>query len=187
MAMLNPATRLRGMMVAMALTLAARAALAQGETYAGTLALENGTPGKSSMLLTVSVRRFATTSERGALIAAVKNGGAGSAHRLLAKRDTVGTVDVGGRKTPLKYAYAFAQDQNGHRQLTLVTADPVAIANFKHEPGYDIGFIFLDVDASGNGTGEFVPAAKVHVDEQDAIVTENSSAGVIKLTGVTRK
>jgi len=176
-------TRLTWLLLAM--TLAGRAALAQGETYTGTAALAGGASGKSSVPLTVSVRRYASSAEREALIAAVKKGGPGSAHTLLAKRDTIGTVEVGGRKTPLKYAYAF--EMNGRRQITLVTADPVAMPNVKHEPGYDVGFILLDLDASGSGVGEFVPAAKAHVDEQDAIVTENSSVGMLRLTDITRK
>jgi hypothetical protein len=183
--MLNHSTRLNWVLVAMALALAGRAALAEGETYIGTAALAGGAAGKSSMPLTVIVRRYATSAEREALIAAVKKGGAGSAHTLLAKRDTIGTVDVGGRKTALKYAYAWDLDRR--RRITLVAADPVAMPDVRHEPGYDVGFIFLDLDASGNGAGEFVPAAKVHVDEQNAIVTENSSAGMLQLTGITRK
>jgi hypothetical protein len=161
------------------------AALAQGEIYTGTAAFAGGAAGKSSVLLTVIVRRYATSAEREALIAAVKKGGAGSAHTLLAKRDTIGTVDVGGRQTPLKYAYAW--DLNGRRQITLVTADPIAMTDVRHEPGYDVGFILLDLDASGSGAGEFVPAAKIHVDEQNAVVAENSSTGMLHLTGIARK
>jgi hypothetical protein len=183
--MLNRSTRLGWVLVAMTLALAGRAALAQGETYAGTAVFAAEAAGKSPIPLTVNVRRYATSAEREALIAAVRKGGAGSAHALLAKRNTIGTVEVGGRKTPLKYAYAF--DLNGRRQITLVTADPVAMADIKHEPGYDVGFIFLNLDASGSGTGEFVPASKVHVDEQNSIITENSSTGMLRLTGVTRK
>jgi len=183
--MLNHSTRLVWILGAMALAFTGRTALAQGETYAGTAALAGGAAGTSSMPLTMTVRRYATSAEREALIAAVKKGGAGAAHTLLAKRDTIGTLDVGGRKTPLKYAYAW--DLNGRRQITLATADPVGIGNFKHEPGYDVGFILLDLDASGSGAGDFVPAAKVHVDEQNAIVTEHSSAGVMRVTGITRK
>jgi hypothetical protein len=182
--MMKHSTRLNWVWVAMALALAGQTTLAQGETFTGTAALASGA-GTSSISVTVTVRRYATSAEREALIAAVRKGGAGSAHTLLAKRDTIGTVDVGGRKTPLKYAYAW--DLNGRRQFTLATADPVAIAGFKHESGYDVGFILLDLDASGSGTGEFVPAAKVHVDEQNAVVAENSSAGMLRLTGITRK
>src|SRR6476620_8291830 len=128
--MLNHSTPLDWVLVAMALALSAQPALAQVETYAGTAALAGGTAGEPSMPLTVIVDRYATTGEREALIAAVKKGGAGSAHTLLAKRDTIGTVDVGGRKTPLKYAYAW--DLNGRRQITLVAADPVAMPDVRH-------------------------------------------------------
>ena len=181
--MTKRSTHLTWLLVAMAL--AGQTALAQGETYTGTAALTGGAAGSSSLPLTVTVRRYANSAEREALIAAVKKGGAGSAHALLAKRDTIGTVDVGGRKTPLKYAYAF--EMSGRRQITLVTADPVAMPNVKHEPGYDVGFILFDLDASGSGAGEFVPAAKAHVDDQNAIVTENSSVGMLRVTGITRK
>jgi len=183
--MLNHSRRLEWVLVAMALALAGRAALAQGDTYVGTTALAGGAAGKASMPLTLIVRRYATNAERQSLIAAVKKGGTGAAHTLLAKRETIGTVDVGGRQTPLKYAYAW--DLDGRRQITLATADPVAIGDLKHEPGYDVGFVLLDLDASGSGAGEFVPAAKVHVDEQNAVVTEHSAAGVLRLTGITRR
>ena len=183
--MLNHSRRLDWKLIAMAWALAGQAMLAQGETFTGTAALASEVAGKSLVPVTVTVRRYANSTEREALIAAVKKGGPGSTHSLLAKRDTIGTVDVGGRKTPLKYAYAF--ELNGRRQITLATADPVAIAGVKLEPGYDVGFILLDLDASGSGTGEFVPAAKVHVDEQNAVVADNSSAGMLRLTGVTRK
>ena len=183
--MLNQSRRLDWMLLALALALAGPATLAQGETFTVMAAFASEAAGKSSMPVTVTVRRYANSGEREALIAAVKKGGAGSAHTLLAKRETIGAVDVGGRKTPLKYAYAW--DLNGRRQITLATADPVAMAGVKHEAGYDVGFILLDLDASGNGIGEFVPAAKVHVDEQNAVVAENSSAGMLRLTGITRK
>jgi hypothetical protein len=182
--MLNHTRRLNVLMVVV-VALAARGALAQGETYTGTAALAGGATGTSSVSLTVTVRRYATSAEREALISAIKKGGAGSAHTLLAKRDTIGTIEVAGSKTALKYAYAW--DLNGRRQITLATADPVAMADVKHEPGYDVGFILLDLDSTGSGTGEFVPAAKVHVDDQNAILADNSSAGMLRVTGITRK
>jgi len=62
--MLNHTTRLNWVLIAMALALAGRAALAQGETYTGTAALAGGAAGKSSVLLTMIVRRYATSAER---------------------------------------------------------------------------------------------------------------------------
>ena len=137
------------------------------------------------MPLTIVVGRYATSNERRDLIAALKKGGATSAHALLLKRDAVGMLQINGQQTPIRYAYAV--DTGGSRLITLATAEPIPIANMKQERGYDVGFLLLDLDSSGSGTGQLVPAAKVHVDAEDAIVTEHASPEIVQLSKVTRK
>jgi hypothetical protein len=56
----------------------------------------------------------------------------------------------------------------------------------KQQPGYDVGFLLLDLGSSGTGTGQLVPAARVHVDAEDAIVTEHASPDIVQLK-VTKK
>jgi hypothetical protein len=171
----------------LAIALLARPALAQTETFTAVAEIKTAAGERASLPLTVVVRRYATSSERRDLIAAMKEGGPASTHGLLLKRDAVGMLQIAGRQTPIRYAYAV--DTGGNRLITLATAEPIPIpiANTTHGPGYDVGFLLLDLDASGSGTGQLVPAAKVLVDAEDAIVTEHSSPEIVHLSRVTKK
>jgi hypothetical protein len=168
----------------LALALTAWPALAQTETF--TAVAEIKTPGGESASgpVTIAVGRYATSSERRDLIAALKKGGATAAHALLLERDAVGMLQINGQQTQIRYAYAV--DTGGSRLITLATAEPIPIANMKQQPGYDVGFLLLDLGSSGTGTGQLVPAARVHVDAEDAIVTEHASPDIVQLK-VTKK
>jgi hypothetical protein len=168
---------------AFALLTAPRAS-AQTDTFTALATVT--TAGKGSTTpMTAVVRRYASSDERKSLIDAVKKGGANSAHALLLKRDDVGTLQVGEKKVAIKYAYRW--DTGGSQLVTLVTAEPIAFARIPHKPGYDIGFVLLDLSPSKPGTGELCPAAKVHVEADDAIVTDNASSEIVRLTNVSRK
>jgi hypothetical protein len=47
--------------------------------------------------------------------------------------------------------------------------------------------VLLELKASGPGKGEIAPAAKVRVDAQNAIVTEDYGAELVQLTNVVKK
>jgi hypothetical protein len=169
----------------LAMTLTAWPALAQSETFAAVAEIKSPGGESASVPVTVVVGRYATSNERRDLIAAVREGGAAAAHALLQKRDAVGMLEISGQQTPIRYAYAV--DTGGSRLITLATAEPIPISNMKREPGYDVGFLLLELDSSGSGTGQLVPAAKVRVDAEDAIVTEHASPDIVRLSKVTRK
>ena len=101
------------------------------------------------------------------------------------------SIELGSRKTAIKYAYARTLG-GGDRLLTLVTAQPVfflgaGAPEAKPKAGYDLGLVLLELKASGPGKGELVPAAKVRVDAQNAIVTEDYGAEMVQLTNVVKK
>lgn len=168
-----------------AIALLARPALAQTETFTAVAEIKTTRGETASVPLTIVVRRYATSNERRDLIAAMREGGATSAHGLLLQRDAVGMLQISGQQTPIRYAYAV--DTGGSRLITLATAEQIPIANMTHEPGYDVGFLLLDLDSSGSGTGQLVAAAKIRVDAEDAIVTEHSSPEIVQLSKVTKK
>jgi hypothetical protein len=171
----------------LAITLTAWPALAQTETFTAIAEIKSPGGESATVPLTIAVARYATSKERQDLIGAMKEGGATSAHALLLKRAAVGTLQINGQQTPIRYAYAV--DTGGSRLITLATAEPIPIpiANMRQERGYDVGFLLLELDSSGSGTGQLVPAAKVHVDAEDAIVTEHASPDIVQLSKVTRK
>jgi hypothetical protein len=166
-------------------------AIAQGqETLTATATVTSAGGAKASAPLTAVIDRFATDAERDALVAAVKSGGTTAARDLLAKRADAGSIQLGAKRTPIKYAYA--RSTGSGRLITLVTSEPVAflgagLPEAKPKAGYDLGLVLLEVNASGGGKGELAPAAKVRVDAQNAIVTEDYGAEVVHLSNVAKK
>jgi hypothetical protein len=137
----------------------------------------------------IVVSRWATDGERDDLIAAVKAGGT-AARDLLAARADAGTIQLGSRRTPIKYAHSHPADAG--RLVTLLTSEPILFvgAGFpdaKPTAGYDLGLVLIDLDAAGFGHGELARAARVGLDENDAIVTEDYGAEVVRLGRVARK
>jgi hypothetical protein len=141
--------------------------------------------------LTVTVKRFATEDERTALVNAIRDGGTGSAQVLLTKQPDAGTLQLGGRTTSIKYAYVRPTADG--RLITAITGEPIVfigagMPGAKETSGYMLGLVILEVPANGAGQGEMVPAARIRVDAQNAVVTEDySAANVVQLTNVAAK
>jgi len=160
------------------------------QTFTATATVKTAAGGSATAPLTVVVRQFTTDAERDELMAALKQGGTASARALLAKRSDLGTVQVGGRQTAIKHAYARTTGDG--QMVTVVTAEPLVflgagIPEAKPTAGYDLGLVMLEVASSGPGRGELVPATKVRMNEQGAIVTDDYSGEVVHLSNVVRK
>jgi hypothetical protein len=137
--------------------------------------------------VTISVTRWATDDDRDALVAAVTNGGSAVACELLAMHEDVGTIQVGGLRTPIKYAHA--RPTLGGRLITLLTAEPILIVeggvpDTKPRAGFDFGVVVLDLDAAGSGQGELASAATIRINGDKAVVTDDSGAAVVRLINV---
>lgn len=188
---LNKFTIIRAcLLCVMPLTCAVSVAQAQSETFTA-IAKVQGKVGAGIADLTVTANRFATNAERDALVAAVKQGGTAAARTLLRSKADAGTLRLGSRPAGT-IKYVFARDTGGGRLLTIITADPVVLLgsglpDAKPPAGYDLGLVLLELPASGTGKGEMVPAAKVKVDAQGAIVTEDYSGETVQLTQVVKK
>jgi hypothetical protein len=172
------------------LTGAASTAEAQAETYTA-VAKVQGKAGAGIANLTVTVNKFATDAERDALLAAVKQGGTATARTLLRAKPDAGTLTLGARPAgAVKYAYARTTPTG--RLLTIITADPIrllgsGLPDAKPTAGFDLGLVLIELPPTGSGKGEMVPAAKVKLDAQGAIVTEDYSGEHVQLTEVVRK
>ncbi len=123
------------------------------ETYTADASV-TGASGKSvSAQMTAVVQTFATDAERDALVAAVGKGGT-AARDLLRTKPDAGSVQIGAKKTPVKYAYARTTGTG--KLITLVTAEPIGFIggnrfDAKPKEGYDLGLVLLDVDPSKPG------------------------------------
>jgi hypothetical protein len=173
------------------LTLAASAEARQaGETLSADASVKSAGGVKATAPVVVTIKRYSTDGERDALLAALKKGGTESARALLVKRDDLGTVQIGARQTPIKHAYA--RSTGAGRLITVVTAEPMVflgggVPDAKPKTGFDLGLVLLDTAASGPGRGELVPATKIRLNADGAIVTEDYSGDVVVLSNVTRK
>ena len=62
------------------------------------------------------------------------------------------------------------------------------LPNASPRAGFDLGLVLLDVPSSGAGSGELAPAAKLALNAQGALVTEDYGKGTtILLSNVTGK
>jgi hypothetical protein len=179
-----------GMLCVIPLAAAAAAAPDDAQTFTATATVKTAGGASATAPLTVVVRQFATDAQREELMAALKKGGTASARELLAKRSDIGTVQIGSRQTAIKHAYARRM---GDGQLvTVVTDKPIlfvgaGLPESKPTAGYDLGLVMLEVASAGPGRGELVPATKVKMDAQGAVVTEDYSGEVVQLSNVVKK
>src|SRR4051812_10580926 len=106
-----------------ALLAAAAAAQGTGETYKATASVKSPTA-TASTPVTIRILRFVTDAERAAIVKAVQTNDAAATKKALEVVADVGYIEVGAKRTPLKYAYA--RTTGSGRMITVVTAKPVA-------------------------------------------------------------
>jgi hypothetical protein len=157
------------------------------ETFTGTASIRKG-EARVSAPLTVTITDYASDAERDAVLTALREHGNAGARRTLAAMKDAGVIQVGDRRTPIKFA---AQRATGSgRLVTLLTAEPVlfiggGLPDAKPRDGFDLALAILDLGENG-GTGELVPAAKIGVDRGGALITEDYGAMVVWLHDLVR-
>jgi len=168
--------------------LGARAAAV--ETFTATATMKNAGGGNTTAPIEIAIDRFVTDADRDKLAVVLKANDHAKTLQALTAMPDIGTITVRDRKTPIKYAYA--RTTGGGRLVTVVTAKPIAFVgaeapNAKSKQGHDLALALLVLDDHGAGTGELALAVNVKVDDKGAIVTDDYSREVIRLTGVARK
>ena len=160
------------------------------ETITADASVKSAAGVQATAPVVVVIKRYATDAERDALLASLKKGGTAAARQVLSKGEDAGSVQIGGRETPIKYAYS--RSTGSGRLITVVTAEPIVfigagLPGAKPTAGYDLGLVLLDTAATGPGRGELVPATKIRVNAEGGIVTEDYSGEVVSLSNVTRR
>jgi len=164
---------------------------AQAETFAAVASMKTAGGVSATAPLTVVVNQFATDADQAALVATVKSGNTASVREWLKKRPDAGTLQLGSRRVPIKYVYGRTTSDG--RLITVATAEPIAfvgagVPEAKPTTGYEFGLVLLNLTSSGPGHGELSPAAKVRVNAQGAIVTDDyNAADVVQLSNVVKK
>jgi hypothetical protein len=171
-----------GLSCVIALACSVSLAEAQADTFTATA----GASGGATVPLTVVVQRYTSDGDRKTLVDALKKGGTPAARALLVKGRDLGSVQLGDQRAVIKYVYS-RKTLTG-RQVTAVTAEPIAVAGAAPPAaGFSLGLVLLDLDASGSGTGHLVPATKISVVDDGAFETEDYNGVVLNLTNVAAK
>jgi hypothetical protein len=140
--------------------------------------------------VSVIIDRFSTDAERDAVMAALKKGGTDAVRSLLLTSSPIGSLKVGSQLTVIKFVYARTTAEG--RLITAVTGSPIAFLGAgapgaKPKDGFYLGLVILQLVTSGGGHGELMPATKVRLNDQGAIVTEDYSGDVVQLSNVVGK
>jgi hypothetical protein len=182
----------RACSIALALTLGGIAGgpvLARSaETFTATATVKSP-DGNASTAVRIGVDRYATDAERDRLLTVVKGGDQGAIREALASMPDAGYIQIGTRRTTLKYAYA--RPSGGGRLITVIAAAPIAFVgaaapDAKPRDGFDLALALLMLDDHDTGDGELAPAAKVKANAEGAIVTEEYGQAVVHLTSISK-
>jgi hypothetical protein len=173
-----------------AVALAAAAAIAQhgGETFQATASVTRG-EARASAPITMTVARYSSPTERDAVLAALRDGGTAEAKRVLARLEDVGVIEMGGRRTPIKFA--AARPTGAGRLVTILTAEPMlflgaGLPDAQPRQGYELAAALLDVRDDGAGLGELAPAAKIAIGKEGAVLIDDYGATVVWLQNLFR-
>jgi hypothetical protein len=173
--------------VALGLTLTAVAA-GSPETFKATAAVKSPKASASSPV-TIRIDKFVSDADRERLMGVFKANDDRATREALAKMPDIGFVEVGGKRSPIKYAYA--RPSGGGRLITAVTGTPLlflggAAPDAKPREGFDFAIALLVLDAGDTGEGELAPAARVRVDANGAIVTKDYGPELVRLTSISK-
>ena len=147
-----------------------------------------GTDGAGAATLVIAVDRYNTEKDRAALQQALKTGN-DAFLAALRKMPAVGSLEAGGKKFPVHYAFQQTTDKG--RTIVVVTGSPVffvggGAADAKPRAGYDVAVAQFQVDSVGLGSGAMAAAAKVKPGGPAGVEIEDYGTGAIKLVTVTR-
>lgn len=166
---------------------AALAAQPANLTFTATATVSSPTK-KASVPVTIHIDRFIADADRDKVAAAVKANDQPGTTKVLAALPDLGYIQLGEKRTPLKYAYA--RPTGSGRLITVVTAQPIffiggAEKNAKPKQGYDLALALLVLDQNDTGDGELAPAVRVKMDN-GAIVTDDYGSEKVRLVKVAK-
>jgi hypothetical protein len=180
-----------GLLCAAAVLLAASVpVLAAGapESFTATASVKTGSKPTTSPVK-ISVDRYSTEEERSNVMGALRKGGTHLLHEAVSKLSETGSIEIGDKKIPIKYAYARATGSG--RIVTLITADPIlnlgsGMPEFKKMAGHDVAAMLLVLDEKGAGHGEFAPAATLKTNSSGSIVVEDYGKAKVWLKNIAK-
>lgn len=132
----------------------------------------------------IVINMYIADADRTALGQVLRTGDIAATVQALQKLPDLGTVEVLGKSTPIKYAFSRSMGPGAGRMVTVVTAQPIHYvmagqSGDKPKEDYPFGVALLILDAEEKGDGEIDPAARIKLDASGAIVVDDY--GVVKV------
>jgi hypothetical protein len=176
-----------GVLAGVVLAVAAAAAQHGGETFRATASVTRG-EARASAPITITIASYSSAADRSAVLAALQARGAQTRHTLAGLAD-VGVIELGGRRTPIKFA--ATRPTAGGRLVTIVTAEPMlflgaGLPDVRPRQGHEVAAAILDLRDDGGGLGELAPAATIGLDKDGAVLIDDYGATVVWLQGLTQ-
>lgn len=161
---------------------------AAGETFTATATVKSPSASASSQV-TIHIDRFMSDQARDKVVAVARKNDIAATRAALASMEDLGYIELGKRRTPIKYAYA--RPTGGGRLVTVVTAEPIlflgaGLPDAKPKEGFDLALALLVLNAQNTGDGELAPATRIKSSDTGGVVTDQYGAEVVRLTGVSK-
>jgi hypothetical protein len=177
--------------LSLAAVMAASSVIAQSaETFMATAAAKSAAGASITAPVEISVTRWTTDAERDQAIAAIKSGGA-ALKTLLAAAPAAGTIQIGERKSTIRYARSTATA--GGRLITVIVPEAIlhlgaGLPDAKPKAGYDFAVALFEVNQAGTGNaGDLAVAATLTVHSGDSIVVQDYGAEALRLNAIRKK
>ena len=175
----------RGLLVVLAVS--SLSLVVRAQTYPRTLVASaevSGATSGATATITIRIERLMPDFDFKAVVDGLKFGGYPGALTALRKLPEIGYVQIGDRRTVLKYAHQRADGKSG---LVLVTDRPIFFVgggapDAKPKAGYELGVIELQVDAQGNGQGTMAAAARVKPGPDGGVILDDYAATPVRLS-----
>jgi hypothetical protein len=160
------------------------------KSYTATATVKTAGGASITAPVTITISRWTTDAERSAALAAMKKGDAALKSALDGMPST-GTIQVGGRSTPLHFARTLSTGAG--TLVTVVASQPILFLGAgapeqKPKAGYQFAFATFEIDGKGKGVaGDLAPAAKLKAGPGDAVVVDDYGVEAVRLTAISSK
>jgi len=165
---------------------------AQGtaETFTATATAKTGSQ-KAAEPVKIVINQYTSDADRAIVMDALSKGGSTAARDVLEKMPDLGSLDVLGKSTPIKYAWSRSMGPGAGRIVTVVTAVPIhyvmaGMSGSKPKDDFVLGVAMLILDSNDKGDGEINPAAKIKMDASGALVIDDYGAVKVWLKDVAK-
>ena len=150
----------------------------------------SGTAAGTAAVLTIKIDRYSDEADHEAVAKALKDGGYAAFVKALRNAPIVGTISVGNRNIPIRWARQRPRDND--RQIAVITEEPVYFfgagkTDAKPTEGYEVAIAEFTVDSVGLGKGSMAPAAKVKLGGPTGVQVDDYAGKLVTLVTVTRK